>query len=369
TIESLRRLVAGSAANQAAACNEGHLCDCLNSLLRGRRRGQELRVLRATAGLVTALLGPEVAAAPALDAGCLSDAYVECYLRRQSEPEAEPIGFEFYHAYLRLRDLCGGQFPAGRRLATASPAELREARAFYHAGSDSVELLMSGQLHRVHFPLADRRRYLRQEIQDRFKYEVDRSSPKAKLRDFAGWLKAIAADVTWQRRLCSNRLGRVFVRGFKAFNGSCIFLSMLVCIVILVSWTEPDSLSDNVPRRPYVAIVATWLLGALHNVFSACVMIGHFLCSRPRVPTLWHLRTFWPCRFGVPVAQRFNGDARRPSASKLQASIFNFNTFYYIGFFLLSALLFYGYFFAVHLLDIARHNQILSRVIRAVTKN
>ncbi|GFS18906.1 inositol 1,4,5-trisphosphate receptor type 1, partial [Elysia marginata] len=58
-------------------------------------------------------------------------------------------------------------------------------------------------------------------------------------------------------------------------------------------------------------------------------------------------------------------------AAHLEVKFFSVTTFYYIIFLLCSILgtIFYGYFFSFHLLHMALMNQLLKRVIQAVTRN
>jgi inositol 1,4,5-triphosphate receptor type 1 len=53
---------------------------------------------------------------------------------------------------------------------------------------------------------------LREEIKEKFKYSVDRSSPSNKLRDFMDWSVDIIKDIKYQRRIHANPLARFFVK-------------------------------------------------------------------------------------------------------------------------------------------------------------
>ncbi len=49
-------------------------------------------------------------------------------------------------------------------------------------------------------------------MKEKFKYEVDRSSPSNKLREFMDWSKDIMEDIKYTRRVLDNRVSRFFVR-------------------------------------------------------------------------------------------------------------------------------------------------------------
>ena len=55
---------------------------------------------------------------------------------------------------------------------------------------------------------------LREEVKDRFKYEVDRTSPTNKLREFLLWSKDIMEDIKYQKRILSVPLLKFFVKGW-----------------------------------------------------------------------------------------------------------------------------------------------------------
>lgn len=53
---------------------------------------------------------------------------------------------------------------------------------------------------------------LRDEIKDKFKYEVDRSSPSNKIRDFMDWASDIIHDIQYQRKIHSYPLARLLIK-------------------------------------------------------------------------------------------------------------------------------------------------------------
>ena len=53
---------------------------------------------------------------------------------------------------------------------------------------------------------------LREDVKEKFKYEVDRSSPSNKLREFMDWSKDIIQDIKYTRNVLSNKLSRFFLK-------------------------------------------------------------------------------------------------------------------------------------------------------------
>lgn len=45
---------------------------------------------------------------------------------------------------------------------------------------------------------------LREEVKEKLKWNVDRSSPSNKIRDLMAWSKDILKDIYYQRRMLSN---------------------------------------------------------------------------------------------------------------------------------------------------------------------
>jgi inositol 1,4,5-triphosphate receptor type 1 len=53
---------------------------------------------------------------------------------------------------------------------------------------------------------------LREEIKDKFKYEVDRSSPSNKIRDFMDWASDIIHDIQYQRKIHAIPIARLMIK-------------------------------------------------------------------------------------------------------------------------------------------------------------
>ncbi|KAK2167745.1 hypothetical protein NP493_1263g00002 [Ridgeia piscesae] len=90
-------------------------------------------------------------------------------------------------------------------------SEDEEAWTFYKEGTDSIEIQKDGLLQKIHFRCKDRI-LLRTDMKEKFNYEVDRSSPSNKLRDLVAWSWDIMDEITYARRIHSNRFTLFFVK-------------------------------------------------------------------------------------------------------------------------------------------------------------
>jgi inositol 1,4,5-triphosphate receptor type 1 len=53
---------------------------------------------------------------------------------------------------------------------------------------------------------------MREEVKERMKWSVDRSSPSNKIRDFMEWSKDILKDIYYQRKVLGNPLALFFTK-------------------------------------------------------------------------------------------------------------------------------------------------------------
>ena len=53
---------------------------------------------------------------------------------------------------------------------------------------------------------------LREDVKEKFKYDVDRSSPSSKLRELIDWSGDILYDIKYTRKVYSNPVLRFFVK-------------------------------------------------------------------------------------------------------------------------------------------------------------
>lgn len=119
------------------------------------------------------------------------------------------------------------------------------------------------------------------EVEDKMKWEIDRSSYGNKMRDFIAWIKDINEDIRLQRRIHSSWLGRFFVRQWKTFNYSVLVLTVLLNLLMLYTW-EMDSTSRQFLWTHHDEKIYTlyWRIGGvLHVLCSLSLIISYILSN------------------------------------------------------------------------------------------
>ena len=76
----------------------------------------------------------------------------------------------------------------------------RRALCHFQKGLSSVEVVKDGNLQRVHFKNAYENVW-RSELRETIKWNVDRSSPTNKLRNFIDWLDEVGGELRYQRKM------------------------------------------------------------------------------------------------------------------------------------------------------------------------
>lgn len=56
--------------------------------------------------------------------------------------------------------------------------------------------------------------FLREEVKENLKWNVDRSSPSNKIRDLMGWTRDIMQDISYQRKILCNPIAMMFTKGW-----------------------------------------------------------------------------------------------------------------------------------------------------------
>ncbi|XP_053402419.1 inositol 1,4,5-trisphosphate receptor type 1-like isoform X7 [Mercenaria mercenaria] len=303
------------------------------------------------------------------------------------------VGFKFYLILARMHDID----PQLDERLLVSPEQIK-AYDYYKKNSTSVEIVKDDVLQKINFRIKNKI-LIREEVKEKLKWNVDRTSPSNKIRDLMDWTRDIMQDISYQRKILFNPIAIMFTKGWLLWNHLVTFLSFAINILMLLTWNAKASLEDyeriqnagnttndtfnfallkdpqpaigRIPEQEYT--ITMYILSGVHNLFSLFVLISYFLSNHPRLPTCSELTDpFRSCcnknkDKGETVGKRSSED----KPSKLDVKFFSFTTFFYILFLAMSAAgtQFHGYFFAFHLLNIVNNNQLLSGVIKAVTQN
>ena len=97
---------------------------------------------------------------------------------------------------------------------------------------------------------------LREDVKELFKYEVDRSSPSNKLRDFMNWSRDIMDDIKYTRRVISNPISRFFVKKWWDLFGN---MFRLVCLGIVMCDIEFVGLIKLNEYKEYNPSTCRWV--------------------------------------------------------------------------------------------------------------
>ncbi|XP_070173522.1 inositol 1,4,5-trisphosphate-gated calcium channel ITPR3-like [Littorina saxatilis] len=309
----------------------------------------------------------------AIDSEVLKETMVKAYKdQKKIHPKKEQlqglvmeVGFAYYHALCRKTDLDKSHSP---KKMWKTDAE-KDAAEFFAERTASVEILKDEFLQKVYFHVKDKD-VLREELKEKVTYSVDRSTPSNKLRDFMDWSEDIYKDIKYQRRIRNKPLAGFLVQNQWNLNLAVLLLSVVLCLIVLVTWKAPATNDYNpVPELGDWpgAQVTIYVIGCLHNVLSLCVVASFFLSN--------HLQQDVK-DLSKSIRRRIKDskntlDGRKPQKSRLHVSFFSMSTLYYMVFFAFSILgtAFYGYFFSFHLLHMIVLNIMLQRVIQAVTRH
>lgn len=274
---------------------------------------------------------------------------------------ARDVAFEYFTVLLRLESLDGGVFEA-------SDTEIRgfEAAAeFYKSNTLTIELLRDDHLLKVHFF----NRYgdcLREEMKESMKWNVDRSSPGDKISDFVQRSRNIIADIHYEKTLENSNPVLKFMLNHDDWWGiAALLITFAINILMMVTWVANE---DNTIAKPIFDVsdyfVIFYPLAGAHLFMSTVMFLCHFLYYPPSLQALIEGTRFewWADRI-LPF--QWKSDVPRT-----RLSLFSGASVYQIAFLVFSilGLLYDGYFFCFHLFHIVVGNQILIRVLRAVTE-
>ncbi|XP_074650375.1 inositol 1,4,5-trisphosphate-gated calcium channel ITPR3-like [Tubulanus polymorphus] len=291
------------------------------------------------------------------------------------------VGFKYFFLFRRITDIAPKY---NKRIKLTEQQAI--AYNFFDKNSMSVEILKEGHLQRMRFPV-ENKNVLRDEVKEKLKWSVDRSSPSSKIRDLMIWSKDILKDIYYQRKVLSNKLAFFFMKFWLLWNYMCIFMSLCINIMMLVTWNAKATI-DETPEnatslpvglydpRPLINfkyyMVTLYAFAGIHNVLSLFVVISYFLLNHPLFPTFSWLRKCC-CKRTDDEARNVQEtqSKKMKKKSKLDTQFLSFKTLYYLVFlgFSIAGTAFSEYFFCFHLLNIVNNNQLLARVISAVTLN
>ncbi|XP_019849736.1 PREDICTED: inositol 1,4,5-trisphosphate receptor type 1-like isoform X1 [Amphimedon queenslandica] len=225
-------------------------------------------------------------------------------------------------------------------------------------------------LARVHFP-HNPDDSLREAVTELVRWSIDRDSMEDKQRALLDLMPALKRDIIHQRNLNEKKVLKPLLM-FPIFRYRLLmFLTVLLNLFVLFVYKVPtEATGVHLPMVPEWFIpYMLFILGGFHLILSLWVFIEYFIIN-------------WP-HFSLPsfvnkihhyIAKKRNPEgtgSHLVTTTCLDVGIFGVKTLYMFVF-LLSSILslgLSGYFYCICLLFIIANNDILKRVLRAVTKN
>lgn len=279
--------------------------------------------------------------------------------------ELDKVGFELYKAVVMISDHTKDRYEFMASVTQLDAGVEHAAFAQYRARSASIEILRDGRLQKIHFECKDRNR-LTEEMRESMKWNVNRDSPMDKLRDFVDRARVMGDDIRYLQRVVNvSVLTRTLVAKPSIWKLISLTVTVLLNILMLTTWKGSDDEKDAEPDTDDT----TWYpeafttLSILH-MFTSLLLVSSFYLIHP--PTMRATARSVPFVGGALEAM-----FPAPNDHRTEMSFFSILSVYHIVFLAASVLgyLFDGYFFGFHLLHIIVGNDILERVIQAVTKN
>lgn len=298
----------------------------------------------------------------------LTDAHKEALEEMGEPPSAMDVGYAWFNVLARLTDFTFNDYCTNcatwcKSASSSERVRLKSAYNFFKAEDLTIEIVRNGGLRKIHFRGHEWSRYLRPEIKSALQWSLDRSSPSDKIRDFVKKSQMIIGDMKYERHIADNKAwARFLISGKVIWGYGLLGVTAILNIMIVAVWKGNDS--DFNDWRPYD--LPWWFegafnsLGVIHIVFSSFVFVAYILVHPIKWTKLFE---------GTFIEDR--GWMSRSDDTRTFASPIDTGVLYHAALLALSvlSLFFYGYFYCFHLFHVVVDNDILLRVMQAITKN
>jgi inositol 1,4,5-triphosphate receptor type 1 len=312
--------------------------------------------------------------------------------KKEMDDDCERGMFRSYHTLVSLMECKAIPYHDRNELLKECNDETKRVENIEdecHSTTRTIEIKYQGddddqskpELARVHFPY-DSKNNIREAIRDKVSWSINRDSMEDKQRSLLDVMPALKKDVRHQALLKSTKILKPFLAFHKWRARLLLLLTIILNIIVLAvfkvppQYIVPNGPSDNntvfLPETevwfyPYLLFV----LGAIHLIMTLWIVIEYFLINFPH----FHLPLFF-IKFCVTIVNYFlkkrgHNLISLPNITCLGVNIFGVSTLYMIILVACSilSLIFRGYFYCLCLLFVVVDNDILKRVLRAVTRN
>jgi inositol 1,4,5-triphosphate receptor type 1 len=280
-------------------------------------------------------------------------------------------------------------------------------RDYCSCRSKSVEILYENPskkkiLTKVYFQL-EPDSDLREVIVEKVKWQINRDSAEHKLRDFLMWMKPVKRDTLHHRWLNHHPLTKYLFNYPTQRYWLLLFITLLLNLFLLLTFSVPEDRRNDATNatwpdaagsfkpdvQNYFRSFLLFVLGGFHLLLALWMVAEYFVVNYPHffllVPSFiskakdrsvnksensWLEKYFYKF-LASNMAQYIICRLTKRKKTPIAINIYGLSTLYVVLFLLASILSlgFHGYFYPICLLYIIVNNDILQRVLRAVTKN
>eukprot|EP00055_Hartaetosiga_balthica_P014270 m.77659 g.77659 ORF g.77659 m.77659 type:complete len:2539 (+) comp8548_c0_seq6:41-7657(+) len=392
SIESLVELCQGCPENQRAVF-DAHILDTINDLLRvpsfHLKDYEAAKLLFGCAKLILAMVEDAgertkqlaIQVADRLDIKRVVAAMEKYYKihekneddswfngdddEEEDKLDALEVSFSFFHIIHRLSFFDGIDY-FGSPEYFVDPI-IKKGKVKCAAAEDlkkkscSVEIIRDDQIQTILF-YNHYYKDLRDSDKDEIIWNVDRSSPADKLRDFVAMSSTIIADFKYVLYLKQLSVLILYLFRFEwLLQYAMIFLTCILNVLMLYYWRAPNSAVLPVTSKTFDDLLP--ILGPIHIVFTAFVMISYFLLNPVDAHSTLESLPFIGNHLSqlLPIAR----------TKRTKRSLLNAYSLHHILLVPTSVcgMLYSGYFYFYPLFQIVIGNDILIRVLQAITKN
>ncbi|XP_019861438.1 PREDICTED: uncharacterized protein LOC100634093 isoform X2 [Amphimedon queenslandica] len=295
--------------------------------------------------------------------------------REQMDDDCERGLYKTYQVLVTLIDYKAIDIKNKKQLKEKAEKKCKDAFNSCLESSHSIEIHYEEEgakpiLARIHFPY---KAELRDEVTELVRWNINRDSMEDKQRALVDLMPALKRDVLHQTKLKDTKIMKPFLAFHALRTRLLILLTIILNLFILFLYAVPDRAKGN--NRPFLPDFPLWftivfyVLGAGHLLLALWIVVEYFIINWPH----FKLPTFaYNARAKIGKAIRKDADTYTvPRMTCIDVGIFSISTLYMLLFLVCSilSLAFKGYFYCFCLLFIIVHNDILKRVLRAVTKN
>ena len=233
--------------------------------------------------------------------------------------EPETVAYTYFSVIKRLRDFTGKDYHTDSTILKSDRRHLASYKTVHHkssnksakvsnkaaiapldkvylemnASSESIEIIMNGQLQKVHFNVPEEWKHqLQEEVKNRLLWSIDRSSTNDGVRDFSERAKTIIADMKYMESMMGfSWVTATLVRAKGTLHSFVLVLTFLLNLMILAFWDS--DLNDRVTVKPahhglsddaYEAVFD--VLAVLHTAVTALIVVVYFLTYPPSLRAL-----------------------------------------------------------------------------------